>query len=183
MSAPDSVRQLVENIDANTEKKPLYLNIFTFASHYSQGASFLESNVLKNGALIPSYVLCSSFCVELLLKCLLLIRHDDVFTRAEAFKKNIKLDGHSYSQLFEQIDSEIQEKILLTYKKLFSESITKQGYANLLKKFGDKGFIEWRYVYESKEFKTFDPQLLHKISESLAKCIELVLEEKSKRPK
>lgn len=163
------------------EKKPLYRRIFNNARHYSDGAAFLYENVFngkKNAAYIAPGVLCATFCIELLLKCLVLIRHDDVFTKADVKRKNIELDKHKYSEIFEKIDPDIQEKIVQTFNDYFGESIAKQDYIELLKKLGDNSFVEWRYVYETDQEKHLDIKLQNKITDSLGKCIESVLKER-----
>jgi hypothetical protein len=65
-----------------------------------------------------------------------------------------------------------------TYNSQFNESIINDQYVTLLIKLGDKGFIEWRYVYESAQYQHLDVQLQSKITDSLGKCIEAVLNER-----
>ena len=163
------------------ERRPLYRCIFNNARHYSQGAAFLYENIFngaRNADFIAPGVLCSTFCIELLLKCLVLIRHEDIFTKDDVRKKGIEFDKHKYSELFAIIAPDLQDRVVHTFNEQFGESISKQDYIKLLKKLGDNGFVEWRYVYETDQQKHLDVKLQNKITDSLGKCIESVLKEK-----
>ena len=163
------------------QQLPMHRNIFKNACYYSSGAALLYDNVFsgRNSAdyLAPG-ILCSTFCIELLLKCLALIRHDDVFTRQHVLEKGISLDEHAYSKIFFNIDADLQDKVVKTYNSLFDQNLQKSEYVGLLKKLGDKGFVEWRYVYESPRSKYLDVQLQNQITDSLGRTIEALYKER-----
>lgn len=160
---------------------PMYRNIFNNARYYSAGAALLYENVFsgkKSADYVAPGVLCSTFCIELLLKCLILIRHDDVFTRLDVLTKGIRIDDHLYSRLFGQIEHSLQDRVVDTYNNLFGTTLTKQDYIALLGQLGEKGFVEWRYVYESAQSKKLDVQLQNRITDSLGNAIEITFKEK-----
>lgn len=165
----------------SAHQRPMHRSIFNNARYYSSGAALLYDNVFsgKNSAdFVAPGILCSTFCIELLLKCLVLIRHDDVFTRQDVLNKGIKLDDHAYSIIFSKIDTDLQDKVVKTYNSLFGQNLKKDEYIGLLAKLGDKGFVEWRYVYESPQSKDLDVQLQNQITDSLGKTIETVYKER-----
>ncbi|WP_140048570.1 hypothetical protein [Thioflexithrix psekupsensis] len=161
-----------------TNPLPMYRKIFNQAKYYSEAAELLYKTGSNEGnaSYIPGYILCSSFCIELLLKCLILIRNDDIFTKDDVKAKGIKIDDHVYSELFDKIDQTFQDRIVQTYNDLFNETITKDQYINLLS-LGNKHFIEWRYIYEHNDEKNVDIEIQVKITNSLGKCIEDILKE------
>lgn len=159
----------------------MYRAIFNNARHYSKGANLLYSNIFggeRTADYAPAGILCATFCIELLLKCLLLIKHDDVFVKEDLAEKGIRIDEHSYSILFNSLDADLQDRVVQTYNDLFSERITTDQYLTLLAQLGDRGFAEWRYVYETGHSKNLNVQLQNKITDSLGKCIETLLREK-----
>jgi hypothetical protein len=92
-----------------TKPLPMYRNIFNNARYYSAAAALLYENVVsgkRSADYAPGGILCGTFCIELLLKCLILIEHDDIFTKQDVTAKGIKLDNHSYSELFRKGRSE-----------------------------------------------------------------------------
>lgn len=156
---------------------PMHRKMFNNARFYSEGAALLYENIFsgkKSANYSAPAMLCSTFCIELLLKCLVLIQHDDVYSRQDVLNKGIKIDDHSYSRIFSKINPIIQDKVIESYNSLFSSKISKEQYCESLAALGDNGFIEWRYVHENINGKNLDVQLQNKITDSLGKAIEVI---------
>ena len=161
--------------------KQLYYAIFNNAQYYSKGAQLLSENVFqgrKDGSYIAPAMLCNTFCLELLLKCLQIINEDEVFTKADLETKGIRLNEHRYSAIFDKIEGSVQNDILKTFNSLFQQQLTKDDYIQRLRQIGDNSFVEWRYVYESTQEKRMDVHLQNQIMDSLGKTIEQCLKRK-----
>ncbi len=163
------------------QQLPMHRKIFNNARYYSSGAALLYENIFagkKSAEYAAPGVLCSTFCIELLLKCLVLIQHDDVFSRQDVRDKGIKLDDHLYSKIFSKIDVGLQSKVVEAYNTLFFQNISTTQYTELLSQLGNNGFVEWRYVYESPNEKNLNIQLQNQITDSLGKTIESIYKER-----
>lgn len=155
---------------------PLYRRMFNMARGLNKGFQLIQhvSNTLKDGDYIPPAVLCSTFCVEILLKSLWLVKYETIFTENDLKNNGIDIREHRYSRLFKNIDEDVQQEIVTTYNELYNEPVT---IADFLKKFealGDNNFVEWRYVFASSTGKTLDTQLQTKIIDSLGKTFEKI---------
>lgn len=159
-------------------KIPLYKVIYNNARYYNKGSILLSENVFQgrcDGDYIAPSILCFSFCIEMLLKSLIVIKLDNVFTIKELKNSPINLRGHSYIELFNKIDNDIQISITETYHKLYGRLITIDGFRDKLMKLGSRNFEKWRYIYETGKREDLNCKLLTTISDSLGKTIENII--------
>ncbi len=166
-----------------SKPKSLSRTLFNNARYHYNAAKVLEwhmfnsdksnpkINKINGGDCAASYMLCTTFCLELLLKTLILINHENIYSKQDADNNKIPLNGHKYSLLFERINSTIKERIISLFNQNYNSSITIDDFTGLLKTIGDDGFIEWRYAYE-KESLNINIQLQDKIINCLGLTIE-----------
>ncbi|TGM58576.1 hypothetical protein [Leptospira adleri] len=149
-------------------KVPIYKVIFNRAEELNKASLLLKKNIYegeRDGSYIAPSIFCSTFCLEILLKCLILIKHDNVFAFTETERK--LLNGHKYSDLFKKIDPDIQTEIVATYNTRFQENISSDKFVEMLQSLGDENFIKWRYIYEENNDKKLNTELENKILDAL----------------
>ncbi len=159
-------------------KIPLYKVIYNTARCYNKGSILLSENIFQgrcDGDYIAPAVLCLNFCVEMLLKSLIVIKLDNVFTIKELKNRPINLRGHSYMELFNKIDNDIQISITKMYHILYGQMITIDGFRDKLLELGSRNFEKWRYIYETGKKEELNYKLLTTISVTLGRTIENII--------
>ena len=152
--------------------------MFNTANGLNKGFHLLVSNFSQDGYYIPPSVLCSIFCLELLLKCLQVINEDTAYTKDDLKKKGIIIDAHKYTDIFDKIDNTLKHKVVEQYNRMYNSDISENNYRNMLIDVGDNNFIEWRYVYEKNEDKVLNIPLQTKLIDSLGETISIILRQK-----
>jgi hypothetical protein len=163
------------------KKLPMYKKMFNHANGLNKGFILLSENIFegkKDGDYIGPSVLCSTLCIEILLKCLQLVKYEDIFTEDDLKNKCIKVNEHKYSEIFKRIDDDIKMLVIKTYNSKYNENIGIEDYKNKLIQVGDDNFIDWRYVYE-KDARNLDMQLQFRLLDSLGETAIQIIKSKS----
>ena len=158
---------------SNRQRRPLNRMLFMLAKNYADSAKILEDRVqeIKNPDPAPVIIMCLSFAIELLLKCLLIVDKDEIRTVRDMEKAGINRRGHDYLHLFDRIERPYQEIILKHFAKHDSSVQSIESLKLLLGKIGSDPFTLWRYVHEQDEIPTFNLRAYKRFGGSLRDAI------------
>ena len=124
--------------------------LYILAKQYIDSANILEAKIreTKNADPAPAIIMCLSFSIELILKCLLIVDRDEIRTKEDMEAAGIDRRGHDYIDLFDRIAPHYQE-IVLKHLSARDPSIRDlESLRDFLKAAGSDPFVLWRYVYE-----------------------------------
>jgi hypothetical protein len=89
---------MIDQAASIPQRRPLNWLLYILARQYIDSAKILEDRVLetKNADPAPAIIMCLSFSIELILKCLLIVDKDEVRTRKDMEEAGIDPRGHDY---------------------------------------------------------------------------------------
>jgi len=160
---------IVQAAPQGLKPRALHRTLFKLADCYNQVATLSLDRLVatKDADFAAPAILCRSFAIELLLKFFVVVRFPEAKHYSDLCRLGVDLQGHSYSGLFDRIDEESRELIATTYSQHSGQVTTAAEFRGLLIAIGDKPFLEWRYVYESRENRHLNPVLLAALVDSL----------------
>jgi len=145
---------------------------FNAAKQYAQAAEILSQK--NDDKLHLPAVLCSSFSIEILLKCVILIEIKNSCIDNRKFKE------HKFTELYDIIKPQNKKIIVDQYRKIREDhSIDIERFRKLLQKNGDNAFVEWRYSFE-KDYKErlqmiIDQKILADITNAIGKSVSILM--------
>lgn len=164
----------IEAVLAKVKSRSLESTLFNVAHAYARAgqqsvqAIFAESNA----DFAAPAIMCKSFAIELLLKFFIVIAYPTAQTYADLKALNVDLRGHLYTELFDKIKVNYQEKIADTFSTAANRRIDQHDFKAILVEIGDNPFVQWRYIYESKGIRHFNPPLFDTVLNALGKAAE-----------
>lgn len=164
----------LETLLKTLPKRSLQNTLFNLAHAYARSAdaSWTNLSATKDSDFAAPAIMCLSFAVELLLKFFLTVDHPTAKTIEELKRTGVKLKCHKYSELYDQLLPDTQDKIAETYSNLSGNRTDASGFRQALIAQGDDPFVYWRYVYETDAISHFDIQAFHIITDALGKAAE-----------
>lgn len=154
MNQKEQLEELLKSLPKRTIQSTLFniANAYAIAANVSWGAM----GQTQNADLSAPALMCQSFSIEILLKFFLANDHIEHSTFEELKSSGIKLRGHKYSELFDQISTNMKNKIAKTYSSLSGKNTDANGFRDALVAQGDDPFVYWRYIYETNLTTHFD---------------------------
>lgn len=175
---------MVDLESSTPQRRPLYLTFFMLSSNYIRSANILNAKVgeLKRANVpgpqlvetqrdvAPAMIMCISFSIEVLLKCLQVIDRDDIRTKWDLAKAGINWggrEGHDYLYLFDKVAPLYQEFVCKHLAKYDASIQDVESVRSFLTRIGTRPFTVWRYVFEldsipeyrQEDFKAFGDSL------------------------
>jgi hypothetical protein len=144
--------------NSNLQRRSLNHVLYLLAKQYIDSANALEDRMVKtrDSSTAPGVILCLSFSIELILKCLLIVDKDEIRTIRDVEEAGIDLRGHDYLELFERIEAPYKEIILQQLARRDPSIRTIESLKAILAAIGSDPFTFWRYVYEKDQIPSFN---------------------------
>jgi hypothetical protein len=173
----DDRRRVLDEALKGAKRRPMYKVLFNLALAYSNTANLpaLEMSKSANGDFSAPMIMCRSFSIELLLKCLLLIDHRSVYSKKDLDAVGVELRGHKYNDLLQRISTQHKEEIVESYGSLFEKAVTWDFLQEQFAKIGDDPFVQWRYIYEKEGNQYIDFEVITRLNDAFGKCAEMLV--------
>jgi len=137
-------------VSERPQRRSLNHQLWILAKCYIDSANILSNQVSKtgNGDPLPAMIMCTSFSIELVLKCLLVVTRDEIRTIGDLEGTGIDLRGHDFIALFDKVEARYQAVVLEQMTLSISAIKTMEDLRTWLRELGSDPFTFWRYVYE-----------------------------------
>lgn len=134
------------------DNSPMYEDIFHIAYAYNKSGELINkhSDKQENAAFIFPSIVCQSFAIELFLKFFLVIDHPEICNQQDFKKVDLKLNKHSFSELWDLINLNYQNEIARHHMNCIGTQSSTAKFKKLLENIGSDSFVKWRYIHETE---------------------------------
>ena len=177
MPTDADMMKLIEAELAAAKPRHVLRTMFNMADSFAQSAqmSLHKIHQTKNADFAAPALMCQSFAIELLLKLFIVATDESIATNQDLEQSDLKLRGHTYSDLFGRLARDEKRVIAKHYEKITGEQTSDHRFNELLKSTGDSPFVEWRYAHEIIEPKHLDIALLNNLCNALGLAAQDVI--------
>lgn len=122
----------------------------------------------------PAMIMCISFSIELLLKCLRVVDKEEIRTKQDLVAEGITWrgrEGHDFLCLFDAIAQPHQEIVRKHLAKYDPSVRDIESVRLFLRRIGTKPFIVWRYVFELDSIPALDQKAFMGFGGSLRSAV------------